>query len=343
MKLIRQVAYARAGLFGNPSDGYQGRTIGIIVRNFHAQVSLYEWEDVEIVLSQEERSVFSSIHELVSDVDQHGYYGGIRLVKATIKRFAEYCQAQGHQLHDQNFAVRYESNIPRNVGLAGSSAIIVATLRCLMEFYDVKIPLRVQPSLALSVENDELGIAAGLQDRVMQVYEGTVYMDFSAKKSETLHDLPCGYYQPLPSENLPPLYVAFSLSREVAQPTEIPSADIRTRFRQGDPQVLAAMQRLAELTDEARAALLASDHATLAKLANENFDIRLSIYPHMLQQQRQMVEQARSTGASAKFAGSGGAIVGTYQDEAMFQRLQQAMAQINCRVMKPEVGPSRTE
>jgi glucuronokinase len=54
------------------------------------------------------------------------------------------------------------------VGLAGSSAIIVATLRCLMEFYDVDIPPEVQPSLALSVERDELKIGAGLQDRVIQ-------------------------------------------------------------------------------------------------------------------------------------------------------------------------------
>ena len=67
----------------------------------------------------------------------HGYYGGIRLIKATIKRFVEYCDRQGVPLHDRNFSVRYVTNIPRQVGLAGSSAIIVATLRCLMEFYGV--------------------------------------------------------------------------------------------------------------------------------------------------------------------------------------------------------------
>ena len=35
-----------------------------------------------------------------------------------------------------------------------------------------------------------------------------------------------------------------------------------------------------------------------------------------------MVEAARDIGASAKFTGSGGAIVGTYEDEAMFQKLE---------------------
>src|SRR6266542_492102 len=93
-----------------------------------------------------------------------GYHGGIRLVKATIKRFVEYCEARRITLHDRNFSIRYETTIPRQVGLAGSSAIIVATLRCLMEFYDVTIPLAAQPAFVLSVEKEELSIAAGLQD-----------------------------------------------------------------------------------------------------------------------------------------------------------------------------------
>ena len=145
MELLRRRAYARAGLMGNPSDGYFGKTLSIIVRNFRAEVVLYEWEDVEIVLTQEDRSRFRSLKELVRDVDLHGYYGGIRLVKATIKKFVEYCRGR-HALHDRNFSIRYETNIPRQVGLAGSSAIIVATMRALMEFYQVAIPAR-RPAL----------------------------------------------------------------------------------------------------------------------------------------------------------------------------------------------------
>ena len=166
MELIRKKAFARAGLIGNPSDGYHGKTISIGIGNLWAQVSLYEWEQIEIVWSQEDRSRFDSIGQLAEDVVLHGYYGGVRLVKATIKLFVDYCRRENISLHARNFSVRYESNIPRQVGLAGSSAIIIATLRCLMEFYDIEIPLDVQPSLALAVEREELGIGAGLQDRV---------------------------------------------------------------------------------------------------------------------------------------------------------------------------------
>jgi glucuronokinase len=179
MIIIRTRAYARAALAGNPSDGYHGKTISIIVRNFWAEVVLYEWDSVEILLTQDDRARFRSVHDLARDVGLHGYYGGIRLIKATIKRFVDYCRAADVALHDRNFSVRYHSTVPRQVGLAGSSAIITATLRALMQFYEVDIPLQVQPSLVLSVERDELGVAAGLQDRVAQVFEGLVYMDFS--------------------------------------------------------------------------------------------------------------------------------------------------------------------
>ena len=178
MLIIRKRAYARAGLIGNPSDGYHGKTISIIVRNFWAEVVLYEWDSVDIVLAENDRARFSSIYDLAKDVKLHGYYGGIRLIKATIKRFVDYCERRGLTLHDRNFSVRYQTNIPQQVGMAGSSAIIVATLRGLMDFYGVAIPLEVQPSLVLAVEREDLGIGAGLQDRVIQVYEGMVYMDF---------------------------------------------------------------------------------------------------------------------------------------------------------------------
>src|SRR5512139_238093 len=158
MNLIRKRAFSRAGLVGNPSDGYNGKTISIIVRNFWAEVVLYEWDSLDIVLAENDRARFASIHDLARDVHLHGYYGGIRLVKATIKRFVEYCQAQAIDLHGRNFSVRYESNIPRQVGLAGSSSIIIATLHCLLEYYGVDMPLEIQPSFALAVETEELNI-----------------------------------------------------------------------------------------------------------------------------------------------------------------------------------------
>ncbi|TMQ33267.1 MAG: GHMP kinase [Planctomycetota bacterium] len=320
MLLIRKRAYARAGLVGNPSDGYHGKTISLIVRNLRAEVVLYEWDEVELVQTDEDQSRFRSVQELARDVQRHGYYGGIRLVKATIKKFVEFCQRQGHALHPRNF---------------GSSAIIGATLRCLMDFYGIDIPREVQPSLALLVETEELGIAAGLQDRVIQVYEGLVYMDFARERMREQCGYPCGVYEPLDPALLPPVYIAYKT--EVSEPTEVFHNDIRARFQRGEARVVEAMLKFAALAAQARDALDARDAQKLALLMNENFNTRSSIY-QLPRVQVEMVEQARRVGASAKFAGSGGAIVGTYRDEPMFAALQAELAKINCTVFKPQVA-----
>ena len=331
MQIIRKKGYARAGLLGNPSDGYHGKTISIILRNFWANVVLYEWDSVEIVLAERDRARFHSIHDLAKDVELHGYYGGIRLIKATIKLFVDYCQTQGHGLHGRNFSIRYESNIPQQVGLAGSSAIITATLRALMEFYKVEIPLPAQPTLVLSVE-EELGIAGGLQDRVVQCYEGVVYMDFSQKQERVSGGLVHYYYESLNPALLPNIYVAYHTA--LSEPTEVFHNDIRSRYTRGEKVVLDSMQRFADLAEDGRKALLGGDVERLGVLIDENFDTRRQLY-HLPEWQIQMVETARTCGASAKFAGSGGAIIGVYKDQAMYQKLCVQMAQIGSQVIKP--------
>jgi len=150
--IIEKRAFARAGLLGNPSDGYGGKTISIIIRNYGAHITLYETPELRIERNDVDSNTFRSAFELVDRINLTGYYGGMRLIKAAIKKFVEYCQSRQIRLHSRNFTIRYRSSIPRQVGLAGSSAIVTATLRALMEFYGVEIPMAEQPSLILSCE-----------------------------------------------------------------------------------------------------------------------------------------------------------------------------------------------
>ena len=334
MEIIRRRAFARAGIIGNPSDGYFGKTISITLRDFFATITLYEWDEIEIVMTENDNTRFRSVDDLVQDVRLHGYYGGVRLVKATIKRFVEYCRQTGVKLHDRTFSVRYESTIPRQVGMAGSSAIIVATLRCLMAFYDVQIPLYLQPSLALSVEQRELGISAGLQDRVIQTYEGMVYMDFSQETMREENGLSYGVYEPLRPEKAPPLYVAYK--DDAGEPTEVVHNNLRHLWNSGDERVHAAMKHFAVLTDHAKAAITAGDWNELSTLMDANYDLRRSIC-QIAAKQQEMVDVARGVGVSAKFAGSGGAIIGICQNEEKYRELYRELGKIQCRVLRPEV------
>ncbi|MFV1966066.1 MAG: mevalonate kinase [Pirellulaceae bacterium] len=335
MQIVKHRAYSRVGLIGNPSDGYGGKTIAFTLRNFHAEVVLYPWDQLEIMWSEQDRIRFDSIDELVEDVDLNGYYGGVRLVKATIKRFAEYCRANGVSLDRDPFSVRYTTDIPRGVGLSGSSAIVVATLRCLLEYYETQIDLPVLASVARSVENDELGIACGYQDRVAQVYQGLVYMDFS--RMVDVRGYPCGQYARLDASFLPPVYLIYDVA--TSKTSQSVHGPLRTRV-QDNQRLSETIERIANLVPQARQAIQDRDANRLHELLNENFDLRLSLYPIRPQHQA-MIETARSVGASAKFAGSGGSVVGIYRDERMYLDLQQALADRCCswRIIKPEIAP----
>jgi glucuronokinase len=203
-----------------------------------------------------------------------------------------------------------------------------------MDFYQVGIDRRVQPSLALSVEKEELGIGAGLQDRVIQVYEGLVAMDFSRDRQQLIEGYECGIYESLDPAVLPPVYIAFRA--DVSEPTEVFHNNLRARYDSGEPEVRQAMDEFAALTDQARAALDQRDAAGLAAAVNANFAVRRRIcqlHPGHLE----MVDTARRAGASAKFAGSGGAIVGTYEDPDMLARLTDQLGRLGCRVFCPKV------
>jgi len=141
----------------------------------------------------------------------------------------------------------------------------------------------------------------------------------------------------LDPEMLPPIYLAYHDA--LSEPTEVFHNDIRARFDRGEEKVVDAMKHFAALAASARVALLDRDAECLGRLMNENFDTRRSIY-NLPPWQVQMVEIARRCGASAKFAGSGGAIIGTYRDEVMFEELCQALGAIHSRVIKPQVTPA---
>jgi glucuronokinase len=332
--IIRSHGYPRAGLVGNPSDGYFGRTISFTFSNFHAEVILYETPELEILPHTRDHSRFLSIDDLHRDVRRHGYYGGIRLLKAAIKRFWDYCHEHSLALGKRNFTIRYSTNIPTQVGLAGSSAIIAACMRALMAFYGVSIPRPILANLILSVETQELGIPAGLQDRVAQVYEGLIYMDFSR---DIMERQGYGVYEEIDMALLPPLYIAYRA--ELAEGTEVFHGNLRTRWQAGEPAVLAAMRTWADLATQVKERLITGHKEDIGPLLNANFELRRKIYdvgPNNIL----MVETARSVGASAKFSGSGGAIVGTYTDEVMFEALTTKLAAIGVRVLKPKLVKS---
>ena len=329
--IIEERAYARAGLLGNPSDGYFGKTISISVKNFGAQVTLYESPELKIEAQEQDINEYKNVSSLIERIKIHGYYGGDRLIKAAIKTFIEYCKQNQITIQNKNFTIRYHSNIPRQVGLAGSSAIITAAMRALIRFYGVKIPKQILPSIVLRAEIDELGISAGLQDRVIQTYEGCVYMDF---EKAYLQKNGYGKYEKIQTDIFDKLYIAYKV--ELGKISGVVLNDIRERYERGDKELIETLQEIGNLAEQGKKLLQNGHLDELNKLINQNFDLRKMIM-HINDSNMQLVQTARNVGASAKFSGSGGSIVGFYEDNEMLTRLIIEMKKINARVIKPFV------
>ena len=328
---IERKAYARAGLLGNPSDGYFGKIIAISVKNFSARVFLDESPDLRIECSPQDEEVYGDDREFVERLNLYGYYGGTRLIKAAVKTFFDHCRIQTIPIRSKNFALRYDSDIPRQVGLGGSSAIIVAAMRALMAFHGVSIPDEVLPTLVLRAEFKELGINAGFMDRVVQVYEGCVYMDLDRNLIEGRG---FGEYERLNAGLLPPLYIAYK--PDLGKVSGAVLSEIRVAYDRGDPTVILTLQEIAGLAEEGRKSYGRGDFSRWPDLMNRNFDLRsriMTISPSNME----MIQTARACGASAKFAGSGGSLVGIYRDENMFERLIQELGKLGAKVIRPQI------
>ena len=179
----------------------------------------------------------------------------MRLIKAGIKRFFDYCREQESSLSDRSFTIGYQNDIPRLVGLSTNSAIVTAVIRVLMEFYEVRIPPHDLPTLALSVEKEELGLTAGLMDRVIQSYEGIVYHGLRAEAHgrTRVRNLRAAV-----AREIPPLYVAYDPERsEVTD--DAPTAICSRCSAAATPPSSAQCENSASLPEAGKTALIAAE------------------------------------------------------------------------------------
>ncbi len=260
------VAHARVALAGNPSDGHGGAVLALTLPELTATVR---------ALPGPPRP------------DEPP------LLLAARARFAEGTLGPDDD-ELPSPALQLGTSIPREVGLAGSSAIVVAAMRALADWHGVDLDPLTLARLALEAETVELGLAAGPQDRLAQATEGLVHMDFSGGRWVATR---------LDRDLLPPLFVAWLTSS--AEPSGRWHAALARRT-----DVQEVMDGLAAQAARARDALLAGDHAAFGAALDATFDARASLGPLEPAHVR-LVETARAAGASVNYAGSGGAIVGT--------------------------------
>lgn len=319
----RAVVHARSALVGNPSDGFGGATIALTLPSLRAVVTAAPARRVTLEAGGA-RISFDDASQLIAACRAGAYppEGPLALALAAAKRFCERLAdetdpgAVGFEL------VANDSTIPPRVGLAGSSAVVVGTLRALGELLEAPVPEDELPGLALACETDELGIAAGLQDRVVQTLGGLVFMDFDPAHPAG------GRYERLEPDLLPPLAVWWL--EGAGADSGATHQTVHERFARGDREVVATIEEIAALARAGREAIMRSDHAALGALMSRNFDLRREIY-RLDPRHEALIQAARDHGVAANYTGSGGAIVALSTDPERTAALGEALERRGCR------------
>jgi len=311
---VEGVAFPRVGLLGNPSDGFEGRCLAFTFDAFRAAVRVQPQE--------------------TAGVEVFGPAGLRNLVVAGL----EDARSVGLALpNDVGIRIEIETTIPRQVGLSGSSAVIVALLRALERHHNRELPDGELAACAWRVEANRLGIACGPLDRAVQVVEGLVHLDF-------VEPLPALRVQRLHPVRIAGLFLAWD--PEGGDPSGEVHQAVRSRVAAGEHEILDVMRQAAGLADEGLALFErggASGPAPeeLADLCDRNFAYRASVFP-ISPRDHTLVNIGRSHGAGVKQAGSGGAVIGVLRDPERLKALQQDYAQRGFRFVVPHIG-ARTQ
>lgn len=328
---IVERVHARAALAGNPSDGYGGAVFGVPVPAFTTTANL---------VGIESGYEFVDAH---SGTDRFGHWSDVERAVATLRADTPHClvlgavatvAAGGGTLRP--FRLRIDTTIPMSVGLAGSSAIVIAALRALLRWdHDVMSPNGLALA-ALEVETEHLGIAAGLQDRVVQVHGQPMLMRFDREATRSGP----GTFTPVVQRERLRLLVA--LRPGSAEPSQVVHGDLRARFEADTGDITAAMSALAGHAIDAAAAFASGDVERLGAAMDSTFDIRTSLLD-LSASHVEMIEAARSRGAHANYTGSGGAIVALCPSAGAESATRQSLKSLGCTVVPVVPADPTTE
>ncbi|NRA03855.1 MAG: hypothetical protein HRU00_14750 [Myxococcales bacterium] len=305
---VRASAPARANLIGNPSDQYAGTTLSCsLPLRAHARVEAADETEIRI-----EQAVLR-IGDPAELVPRGDDFDLGRVALASLGAPA-------------GVSLSYDSEVPAQSGVGGSSALLVALLGALGAWLERPREPSELAEAAREVEWKLLGIQCGFVDHYMAAYGGLRFLDFAGKAG--LAGEGPGPFATVESlvDRVPrlPFLLAFTGVRHHSGSVHAP---IRRRFERGEAEVVRAYERVGELGRLGRAALLAADWRGLSELMNENHAIQRELGGSGAPNEA-MITAARDAGApAAKLAGAGdgGTVVALWLDDD-FAPLEAAFA-----------------
>ena len=316
-RTLHVTAPARANLIGNPSDLSGGVVLGCSVP-MYAEVTISVAEELELVAAGE-RTVIRGTDDLELRGDLFD------VARAALRSVGE----------SPLVRIQFGTEIPRQSGVGGSTALLVSLLRGLLGWLDREVDPFELAELSRRTEREVMGVTCGWVDHYLCTFGGLQHIDLAGKEAWRPADAqPFASVEDLgASVPLLPFVLAFTGVRHDSGSVHAPAWE---RLEQKDPEVTKAHVRMAEIGREGRVALLDADWARLGALMNENHTIQRGLGGSGESNDRliDVALQAGAPGAKLAGAGHGGTIVVLWPDDHT-TKLESALARAGATILPP--------
>ena len=283
---IETSAPGRANLIGNPSDQYGGCTLACSVP-LRARVEL-------------DASIPGEIHS-AGEVARIGSEAEWAPVGDSLDLGRAALAVSG--LAEPPFGIRYESEIPRQSGMAGSTALLVALTHAIDIWFGRPRDPSDLAEKARDTERSGLGVQCGFVDQYACVYGGLHHVDLRGKSFEDDPDAPFATVEDLGGRGAQlPFVLAYTGVRHSSDSVHRP---LRERWQSGELEVVEAYARVAEIGVQGKSAFQRGAWQRLGELMNENHRIQRDLGGSGESNER-LIHAALEGGAlGAKLAGAG--------------------------------------
>jgi D-glycero-alpha-D-manno-heptose-7-phosphate kinase len=223
------------------------------------------------------------------------YFGDRSIATAAMRRF-----------HIRDASVSVRNDFPLGAGLGGSSAVGVAAVAALAESRGETMSLSAMAELSREIEISDLGVPGGRQDHYAAAYGGALGLRFSATGVD-VRSIPLSARTRSELERR--CIVVYTGQSRISGET---ITAVMNAYRQQDPHVLQALQRMRETAEQMPDTLAAGDIDALGALVAEQWKHQRSLHPAIPTPAiDEIIERASKQGAvgSKALGASGGGCV----------------------------------
>jgi D-glycero-alpha-D-manno-heptose-7-phosphate kinase len=235
-------------------------------------------------------------------------------------RLVQFFQPEG------GFSLETTSESPAGAGIAGSSALMIATTGALARYTGRRMGLEEMRVLAQNVEAQLINVPTGCQDYYPALYGGVsaIHLDADAPRREAL---------PVAPEEIEARFLLVYTGAPRA--SGINNWEVFKAHIDGDRKVIRNFERMAQISRAMHHALSQADWSEAARLLDEDWRFRKSNYNRISTPliDKLVAVAAKNGGRAAKVcgAGGGGCVVFMVREEAksrVAEALQKAGAQL---------------